>query len=122
MMNTYECKQCGMAVKATCGNCDVPLENGMIDLCFNDFKSNTTSLFLQNENQEFIHDNLYDYQNSHVTNLSVLDFDSDKDLDIILCNVFDGTIVLLENQRYDVINYIEIAYRVYKYISNNLYF
>ena len=31
-MNTYECKQCGMAVKATCGNCDVPLENGMIDL------------------------------------------------------------------------------------------
>ena len=22
-MNTYECKQCGMAVKATCGNCDV---------------------------------------------------------------------------------------------------
>ena len=32
MMNTYECKQCGMAVKATCGNCDVPLENGMIDL------------------------------------------------------------------------------------------
>ena len=26
-MNTYECKQCGMAVKATCGNCDVSLEN-----------------------------------------------------------------------------------------------
>ena len=32
MINTYECKQCGMAVKATCGNCDIPLENGVIQL------------------------------------------------------------------------------------------
>jgi DNA-binding CsgD family transcriptional regulator len=97
-------------------------ENGMVDLCLNDFKSNRTSLFLQNENHKFSHDTLYDYQNSHVTNLSVLDFDSDKDLDIVLCNVFDGTIVLLENRRHHVINYIEIFYRVYKSISNNLFF
>ena len=97
-------------------------ENGMIDLCVNDFKSNRTLLFLQNENQKFSHDTLYDYQNSHVTNLSVVDFDSDKDLDILLCNVFDGTIVLLENRKHNVINYIEIVYTVYKFISKNLFF
>ena len=97
-------------------------ENGMIDLCVNDFKSNRTALFLQNENQKFTYDTLYDYQNSHVTKLSIVDFDSDEDLDIILCNVFDGTIVLLENRRHHVINYIEIFYRVYKSISNNLFF
>ncbi len=31
-MITYECKQCGMAVKATCGKCDMPLENGFLPL------------------------------------------------------------------------------------------
>ena len=96
-------------------------ENGMIDLCVNDFTSNRTALFLQNENQKFTYDTLYDYQNSHVTKLSIVDFDSDEDLDIILCNVFDGTIVLLENRRHHVINYIEIVYTVYKFISNNLF-
>ena len=96
-------------------------ENGMIDLCVNDFTSNRTALFLQNENQKFTYDTLYDYQNSHVTKLSIVDFDSDEDLDIILCNVFDGTIALLENRRHHVINYIEIVYTVYKFISNNLF-
>jgi hypothetical protein len=32
MTNTYQCNECGMAVKATCANCDVPLENGLLDL------------------------------------------------------------------------------------------
>ena len=95
--------------------------NGMTDLVVNDFKSNRTSLFLQYENQKFTHDTLYDYHNSHVTNLSVIDFDADADLDIILCNVFDGTIVLLENKKNNVINYFEIVYRGYKFISNNLF-
>ena len=94
--------------------------NGMIDLLFNDFKSNRTALFLQNELQQFDYDTLYDYKNSHVTNLSVIDFDSDKDLDIILCNVFDGTIVLLKNQQYSKINLSEVVYNYYKYISSNL--
>ncbi len=31
-MITYECKQCGMAVKATCGKCDALLENGFLTL------------------------------------------------------------------------------------------
>jgi hypothetical protein len=31
-MITYECNQCGMSVKATCGTCDVPLENGHLTL------------------------------------------------------------------------------------------
>jgi len=31
-MITYECNQCGMAVKAICGTCDVPLENGFLSL------------------------------------------------------------------------------------------
>jgi len=95
--------------------------NGMIDLVFNDFKSNRTALFLQNELQQFNYDTLYDYKNSHVTNLSVIDFDSDNDLDIILCNVFDGTIVALKNQHYHKINLSEVVYNFYKCISNNLY-
>ena len=94
--------------------------NGMIDLFLNDFKSNRTALFLQNELQQFDYDTLYDYENSHVTNLSVLDFDSDKDDDIILCNVFDGTIVLLNNQQYYTINFSEVVYNCYKYISRNI--
>ena len=32
MMATYECNQCGMSVNATCGKCDTPLKNGMLDL------------------------------------------------------------------------------------------
>ncbi|MFL2716298.1 MAG: hypothetical protein ACJ0FF_02680 [Gammaproteobacteria bacterium] len=31
-MATYECNQCGMSVNATCGKCDIPLQNGMLDL------------------------------------------------------------------------------------------
>ncbi len=31
-MATYECIQCGMSVNATCGKCDTPLQNGMLDL------------------------------------------------------------------------------------------
>ena len=31
-MATYECNQCGMSVNATCGKCDTPLQNGMLDL------------------------------------------------------------------------------------------
>ena len=31
-MATYECNQCGMSVNATCGKCDNPLQNGMLDL------------------------------------------------------------------------------------------
>ena len=31
-MATYECNQCGMSVNATCGKCDVPLENGYLTL------------------------------------------------------------------------------------------
>jgi NAD-dependent SIR2 family protein deacetylase len=31
-METYSCKKCGMSVNATCGKCDVPLENGHITL------------------------------------------------------------------------------------------
>ncbi len=32
MENTYECKACGMAVKAQCAKCDTPLEHGEIQL------------------------------------------------------------------------------------------
>ena len=31
-MATYECNKCGMSVNATCGRCDIPLKNGMLDL------------------------------------------------------------------------------------------
>ena len=31
-MDTYSCEKCGMSVKATCGKCDIPLENGSITL------------------------------------------------------------------------------------------
>jgi predicted ATP-dependent serine protease len=31
-MATYECNQCGMSVNATCGKCDTPLQNGVLDL------------------------------------------------------------------------------------------
>ena len=31
-MATYECNQCGMSVNTTCGKCDTPLQNGMLDL------------------------------------------------------------------------------------------
>ena len=31
-MATYECNQCGMSVNARCGKCDIPLQNGMLDL------------------------------------------------------------------------------------------
>ena len=32
MNATYSCGQCGMSVKAQCAKCDVPLENGHLDL------------------------------------------------------------------------------------------
>jgi len=31
-MATYECEKCGMSVNATCGHCDAPLENDMLEL------------------------------------------------------------------------------------------
>ena len=31
-MTTYKCYQCGMSVKANCGQCDIPLENGVLTL------------------------------------------------------------------------------------------
>ena len=31
-MATYKCEQCGMSVNASCGECNAPLENGMLDL------------------------------------------------------------------------------------------
>jgi len=31
-MATYECNSCGMSVNASCGKCDVPLVNGVLDL------------------------------------------------------------------------------------------
>ena len=31
-MATYKCDACGMSVNATCGKCDAPLVNGMLDL------------------------------------------------------------------------------------------
>ena len=31
-MVTYSCNQCGMSVNASCGACDAPLVNGMLDL------------------------------------------------------------------------------------------
>ena len=31
-MSTYKCDQCGMSVKTSCGECDMPLVNGMLDL------------------------------------------------------------------------------------------
>ena len=32
MNATYSCGQCGMSVKAQCASCDVPLENGHLNL------------------------------------------------------------------------------------------
>ena len=29
-MATYECKTCGMSVNATCGKCNIPLENDVL--------------------------------------------------------------------------------------------
>jgi predicted ATP-dependent serine protease len=31
-MPTYECKECGMSVNATCGKCDAPLIDGNLAL------------------------------------------------------------------------------------------
>ena len=31
-MATYECKKCGMSVNATCGHCDAPLVDAMLEL------------------------------------------------------------------------------------------
>ncbi len=31
-MATYECNSCGMSVNASCGKCDIPLVNGVLDL------------------------------------------------------------------------------------------
>lgn len=31
-MATYVCKVCGMSVNATCGKCDAPLEDDMIEM------------------------------------------------------------------------------------------
>lgn len=31
-MSTYKCDQCGMSVNASCGECNAPLQNGMLDL------------------------------------------------------------------------------------------
>ena len=31
-MATYACKQCGMAVNASCAKCDLPLEDGVLTL------------------------------------------------------------------------------------------
>ena len=31
-MATYECKECGMSVNATCGKCDTPLVNDHIHI------------------------------------------------------------------------------------------
>jgi len=29
-MATYKCNKCGMSVNASCGQCNAPLENGML--------------------------------------------------------------------------------------------
>ena len=31
-MATYKCEKCGMSVTASCGECNAPLVNGMLDL------------------------------------------------------------------------------------------
>ena len=31
-METYSCTKCGMSVNATCGKCNIPLQNGYITL------------------------------------------------------------------------------------------
>jgi hypothetical protein len=31
-MATYKCNECGMSVNATCGACDAPLEDGILNL------------------------------------------------------------------------------------------
>ena len=31
-MSTYKCKECGMSVKTSCGDCDNPLVDGMLNL------------------------------------------------------------------------------------------
>jgi hypothetical protein len=31
-METYKCDKCGMSVNASCGKCDIPLENSHISL------------------------------------------------------------------------------------------
>ena len=31
-MATYDCNSCGMSVNASCGKCDIPLVNGVLDL------------------------------------------------------------------------------------------
>ena len=31
-MATYKCEKCGMSVNASCGECNAPLVNGMLDL------------------------------------------------------------------------------------------
>ena len=94
-------------------------ENGLTDLCFNDYISNRTALFSQNEPMNFSYDTLYDYQNSHVTSMEVVDFDADSDVDILLCNVFDGTITQLDNQKYNPINYVKLGHKIYVRINNN---
>jgi len=31
-MSIYKCNECGMSVKTSCGECDSPLEDGLLDL------------------------------------------------------------------------------------------
>ena len=31
-MSTYKCNECGMSVKTSCGDCDNPLVDGMLNL------------------------------------------------------------------------------------------
>lgn len=31
-LSTYRCNECGMSVKTSCGQCDIPLENGVLTL------------------------------------------------------------------------------------------
>ena len=31
-MASYECNSCGMSVNASCGKCDIPLVNGVLEL------------------------------------------------------------------------------------------
>ena len=31
-METYSCTKCGMSVNATCGKCNIPLQNGYITI------------------------------------------------------------------------------------------
>ena len=39
-MATYECSKCGMSVNATCGKCNAPLVNGILNLEMGGGRSN----------------------------------------------------------------------------------